>query len=91
MRIKVKGDEYRRSNGQFWCDETEMYLIDNCTSIYELNYEVEIIEEDKKIETLDLDWAEVFNFKGQAQQDCVKMVFNKINEIIDKLNEMEKE
>ena len=45
LKIKVKGYEYRQSNGQFWCDETEMYLIDNCTSIYHLNDEVEIIEE----------------------------------------------
>ena len=50
MKIKVKGYEYRRSNLQFWCDETETYLIDNCTSIYELNDEVEIIDKLNEME-----------------------------------------
>ena len=85
MKIKVKGYEYRRSNLQFWCDETETYLIDNCTSIYELNDEVEIIEEDKKIEKL------IEPLTSEYTYDYAKKICHKINEIIDKLNEMEKE
>ena len=51
-----------------------------------LNDEVEIIE-DKKIEKIDVDWQNVFD--EQAQQDFAKMTLNKINEIIDKINEVE--
>ena len=60
-----------------------IFLFDVVSNI---NDEVEVIEENKKIEKLDLDWVEVFDFKEQAQQDCAKMVFNKINEIIDYIN-----
>ena len=70
--------EFETSGGMLSFD----YYIEN----NKLDTIVEIIEEDKKIEKLDLDWVEVFNFKEQAQQDCVKMVFNKINKIIDKIN-----
>lgn len=56
-----------------------------------LNDEIEVIEEDKKIEKIDLDWVEVFDFKEQSQQDCVKTVFYKINEIIDYINKENKE
>lgn len=82
LKIKVNGYEYRQSNGQFWCDETEMYLIDNCTSIYNLNDEIEVIEEDKKIEKLNLDYI--------LDNDISKYFGNKINEIIDVINKGDK-
>ena len=62
----------------------EDYIDKNYVITDVLNDEVEVIE-DKKIKRLDLDWIDVFEFKEQAQQDCVKMIFSKINEIIGKL------
>ena len=47
--------------------------------MYSLNDEVEIIEEDKKIEKLN-----IYNY---TEHD----IMTKVNEIIDKLNEMENE
>lgn len=52
-----------------------------------VNDEVVIREEDKKIEKLDIAWQNAFD--EQVQQDCVKIILNKINEIIDKVNELE--
>lgn len=50
----------------------------------DLNYEVEIIEEEKKIpEKLDLAWQNAFD--EQVQQDCIKMICENINSIIDYL------
>ena len=84
IRIKINGYEYRQSNGQFWCDELEAYLINDCASIYCLNEEVEIIEEEKKIpEKIDLAWQN--SFDEQVQQDCIKMIIKNINEILDYL------
>ena len=83
LKIKVKGYEYRQSNGQFWCDETEMYLIDNCTSIYQLNDEIEIIEEDKKIEKLE---SFVLASDDPMLTKVIAMIANKIGEIIDYIN-----
>ena len=91
LKIKVKGYEYRQSNGQFWCDETEMYLIDNCTSIYHLNDEVEIIEEHKIPEKLE-------NYKSDDDsliglRETINIMYDdtsrKINEIIDYLEGIE--
>ena len=42
-------------------------------------------KENKKIEKIDVAWQNVFD--EQAQQDCTKMILNKINEIIDYLEE----
>ena len=54
IKIKIGGYEFRQSNGQFWCDKLESYMINSCTSIYRLNDEIEIIEEKpKKIEELE--------------------------------------
>ena len=91
LKIKVKGYEYRQSNGQFWCDETEMYLIDNCTSIYHLNDEVEIMEEHKIPEKLE-------NYKSDDDsliglRETINIMYDdtsrKINEIIDYLEGIE--
>ena len=55
------------------------YIVMNC-----LNEEVEIIEEEKKIpEKLDLDWQNAFD--EQVQQDCIKMISENINTILDYL------
>lgn len=53
--------------------------------MYNLDDEVEIIEEDKKIEKLIEPLASEYTY------DYAKKICRKINEIIDKLNEMEKE
>ena len=76
----------------------EEYLIcEELNLMYALNEEVEIIEEDKKIEPI-LIWKEGKDLmtKGIEGRDIVigelgKIIISKINEIIDKLNKMEKE
>ena len=68
----------------------------------ELNDEVEIIEEDKKIRKIKVNYSpdieeKIFYEDGDKPRHCVlgdagtELLINKINEIIDKLNEMEKE
>lgn len=59
----------------------------------ELNDEVEIIEEDKKIEKITINDNGTIGFpNGQwTARNMDKAFAMKINEIIDKLNEMEKE
>lgn len=49
-----------------------------------LNNEVEIIEEDKKIEKIDCK-----DFEFMKKPDKVRFLAKKINEIIDKINKME--
>ena len=64
-----------------------------------LNDEVEIIEEDKKIEKLEIvhnGSANAYALLNEYGTKCAltkhsKVMCDKINEIIDKLNEMEKE
>ena len=49
-----------------------------------LHDEVEIIEEEKKIpEKIDLAWQNAFD--EQVQQDCIKMILENINIILDYL------
>ena len=94
LRIKVNGYEYRISNGQYYSDEKYMYLVDSSSSISHLNDEVEIIEEDKKIEKLYIrDRANDIligkNEKITYATDSLvsKELALKINEIIDYINE----
>ena len=67
-----------------------------------LNDEVEIIEEDKKIEKITLlgeeiklgsvsNWLKDCTNNEEKIASCIECNAVKINEIIDKLNEMEKE
>ena len=64
-----------------------------------LNDEVEIIEDDKKIEKLEIVYngsANAYALLNEYGTKCAltkhsKVMCDKINEIIDKLNEMEKE
>ena len=90
-KIKINGNLYRQANGQFWCDETGMYMIDNCTSIYDLNDEVEIIKEKKKIERLksssNLFGTFINDQKYRNKRDAE--ITAKINEILDKINKVE--
>ena len=50
-----------------------------------LNTEVEIIEEDKKIENIDFDWLQSFE-DNDKQYTSMQVLFEKIDEIIDYLN-----
>lgn len=73
------------------CDDTNLVNI--------LNDEVEIVEEDKKIEKLEIvhnGSANAYALLNEYGTKCAltkhsKVMCDKINEIIDKLNEMEKE
>ena len=61
------------------------YLFTDVKNIYD---EVEIIEEDKKIEKLDLQYKDItkgINFEEQILSYCDNLQY-KINEIIDKIN-----
>ena len=54
-----------------------------------VNETVEILDEPKedKIDKIDVAWQNVF--AEQSQQDFAKMTLNKINEIIDRFNNLE--
>ena len=78
----------------FVCKENIINKLD--IGAIELNDEVEIIEEDKKIEKLEsyisCGWSGTCkDLKRDDLFNDLKKIGNKINEIIDKLNEMEKE
>ena len=77
---------------------SEKNLFTDRYSLLDLNEEVEIIEEDKKIKRIqscgDNLYSEyigqwLVNKENYTEYD--ELLMNKINEIIDKLNEMEKE
>ena len=71
-----------------------------CTDFSNINDEIEIIEEDKKIEYIE---GRIKNFKHYIEDSCFRVqpledlelnqnevvIIDKINEIIDKINEME--
>ena len=62
-----------------------------------LNDEVEIIEEDKKIEKIPYQFnlnyidSKLDSYTKEEINNTINHIYDKINEIIDKLNEMEKE
>lgn len=73
--------DYRsRHNAElFFNDE-----INNTWIMTHLNTQIEILEEEKKIpEKLDLAWQNAFD--EQVQQDCIKMILENINTILDYL------
>lgn len=84
-----KKEKYRHIDNLF-----ENYYVEEV-----LNDEVEIIEEDKKIEKLEIvhnGSANAYALLNEYGTKCAltkhsKVMCDKINEIIDKLNEMEKE
>lgn len=62
------------------------------SAITHLYDEIEIIEEDKKIEKLDLNYDDIkygIDFKGQILSYCDNLQY-KINELIDAVNEIKK-
>jgi hypothetical protein len=64
---------------------TDKYLFDDKWNLTgNLNEEVEIIEEDKKIEKIDVNHLQTIKKWKRA-----KVLGNKINEIIDKINKLE--
>ena len=82
----------------FYCDSSKDYFKDNDNTVSFqmtyvsnpnwLNLEVEIIEEDKKIEKLTFNDTDVCCVDGLMKQSL--NIKNKINEIIDAINELKK-
>ena len=77
--------EYISNNGDGSCLDQFM-----CFYYRDLNKEVEIIEEDKKINNLIYYNKKDFDNLDEFVEITTRDIFDKINEIIDKLNEMEK-
>ena len=80
----------------FWCEPCKIHEVVDVKegelcgkSLYNildnLNDEVEIIEEDKKIEKI---WFSLYEME-RVNKEVLEKIENKINEIIDKLNEGE--
>ena len=88
---------------EYWSDRDENNLLSDLDlSSTNLKEDVEIIEEDKKIRKIKVNYSpdieeKIFYEDGDKPRHCVlgdagtELLINKINEIIDKLNEMEKE
>ena len=72
-------------DGDYYSSKTNVLLEEYCHLTTSLNDEVEIIEEDKKIEKLDLILDE--HFSNDELQAYIKETQEKVNEIIDKINE----
>lgn len=95
-KIKFKDEVFEFENGMYM-SETNDYL-EEYTDYTMLNNEVEIIEEDKKIRKLDFIEENTFSKrqKGMTNEDRrlldsnFKEIGNKINEIIDYINEVKK-
>ena len=88
---------------EYWSDRDENNLLSDLDlSSTNLKEDVEILEEDKKIRKIKVNYSpdieeKIFYEDGDNPRHCVlgdagtELLINKINEIIDKLNEMEKE
>lgn len=101
FRLLCDGDIYKYIGGSLYNEtvgERAEWIIDNLW----LNQEIEIIEEDKKIERLGLFDLTIdknekdkngkkleLNYTGVA--DTFDKIYIKINEIIDKMNELEED
>ena len=92
MPRKIKHQYYDYS----WNDFAEDYqkgdgemLFGNMKLVYHLNDEVEIIEEDKQIEKIDLSEVDKNGFCVISIKD--EMIQNKLNEVIDALNKLNKD
>ena len=100
-RIKYRYHIYEYEDGyDFVCDDLELpYFAENyCNDYEDLNSEVEIIEEDKKIPTLkNLNLTKIdINKRGQVYGVTTKEIVadiqtlqNWINKVIDKINKGE--
>jgi len=72
-------------------DNSDEYYGDELIHWYDLGMKVEIIEEDKKINNLIYYNKKDFDNLDEFVEITTRDIFDKINEIIDKLNEMENE
>ncbi len=66
------------------------FLIYQLEAAIDLLDEVEIIEEDKKIEKLDDNFSYRLNMKDILWNDNEVIIVNKINELIDEINNLKK-
>ena len=89
--MKIKG-KFKTSDGTVFNDIESLldheglmdYDHDLSMVIENLNDKVEIIEEDKKIE-------KIMQLDTRETRDCIIKIQNKINELIDVVNELKKE
>lgn len=95
------GDDifYKLSSKCYRCYETEN-IFEESFILGDLNEEIEIIEEDKKIRKIKVDYSpdieeKIFYDDGDKPNHCIlgdagtELLIKKINEIIDKINGME--
>ena len=92
--IKYDGYTFKKANESYIEEEGDNLTDHICYDYSNLNNEVEIIEEDKKIEKLDIqddgNTITLFNDKEWTILNNVDVLFgNKINELIDKVNSLE--
>lgn len=93
--IKFDGElcSFDNEDKDYYCEQygnIVWYLVDTRNNMSEvLDTEVEIIEEDKKIEKL-ITLSGYDSSSMQRHYVKINEVCNKINEIIDRLNEMDK-
>lgn len=104
-KIKFKNKNYNKEfyfDGDIYKykdDFTEYAMTDDLSIEMALNDEVEVIEDNKKIEKLVMDYTydieeKIFYEKGDKPNHCIvgdagtELLIDKINEIIDKLNEL---
>ena len=87
-KIKYEKDTYIHiDNYCYYCEDTNLILSDRIFAEYsKLNDEVEVIEEDKKIEKLEGIYA--VDHKWQCENNNIFV--KKINELIDKINNLKK-
>jgi len=93
-KIKYKNDIYEYEDYDYF-SVNRGYFFDKYNVSGMLNEEVEIIEEDKKIEKIKSNGAEFYSeyigiwiSKEETTAYC-EYLMNKINELIDKINSME--
>ena len=77
-RQKAKGICYR-------CDELNE-IFEECLVLEDLNDTIEIIEEPKKIEKIEMCTGEIMGFDGV--ENITTELKNKINELIDEINNL---
>lgn len=94
-KIKYKNKIYNWSitTGNYILEDDRNVSINwDFVSMFELRNEVEIIEEDKKIEKMSVFYEEQINENCSMSEPFNKhelKIIDKINEIIDKINSME--
>lgn len=86
-KIKVFGEEFNYDGYDYYSIHSSSPLMSYVGKDYlraEMNYDIKIMEEPKGIpEKLDLAWQNAFD--EQVQQDCIKMILENINTILDYL------